>query len=623
MTVYNYPRFRGEQAAAIDALCAGQDVLLVMATGGGKSLTYQIPPLVQGRACVVVSPLVSLLQDQVSALQAHGLAACYLGSAQEDWTVWNRLDEYQYVYVTPEMASTVRFREAMASVIRPCLLAVDEAHCVSEWGHDFRPEYRVLAELRAGDANDTSGAQPLFPIVAVTATATVQTRRDICTNLHFRPGFVELVTSTDRPNLTCGIYASKNMMQLVAELHKCVGEGTATGAAIVYVMTIKEAESLAPALATATGQSVAAYHGKMAAEERQRVHQQFMRDEIAVIVATISFGMGVDKRDVRFVALWGPPKTIEALYQQWGRAGRDGDPASCYLFANPADWSRLQALVTNDVDAAARVRVLAGLRAVQALCNSRTICRRKAIAAHFDELDLLPCGMCDVCVAPTEAVDDVTPYVRVLLACVQATGGRFGSRVVIAMARGAPPDKYPHLLNLPCTGGAKTLATEELERIVDACRANGLLVDASRTASSGFSYGALELTPKGLEWLGNEEATLFAARWQAPRQDVGAAASSSRAANPMRKRERAPVGRVAGDGECASDAGLMKVLEETRRSVANGISPYFVFPNRTLREMARLKPQTHAELLKIHGIAQAKAQKYGDAFLKVLRHAAC
>jgi ATP-dependent DNA helicase RecQ len=611
--VYGFPNFRGVQARAIAAALEGRDAVVVMATGGGKSLCYLLPPLVLGRAVVVVSPLCSLMQDQVMALEARGLSACYLGSAQADPGVRQRVGTYQYVYVTPELAITERFLDELRNLIQPCLIAIDEAHCVSEFGHEFRPEYRGLASLRA--------ACPGVPMMAVTATATPATRRDIRANLGLGAEAVELVTSLDRPNLACAVRTTKSEARLVAELRDAVDAGVA----IVYTMTTKEADALAVKLATALRCDVRAYHAKLATTTRAEIHAAFARESARVVVATIAFGMGVDMPHVRLqgltqysplskcplltvvcalcvcvvcvcvqirlVALWGPPKTVESLYQMWGRAGRDGEPARCVLFAEPSDFPRLQGILTTNADEAGKARALAGLRAVQAMCGA-ALCRRKALAAHFGEHDVAACGACDVCVAPAATAtpsDDVSAPARAFLAGVGALEGRFGVTTVFGVVRGAPPAKHAARFEaLPCLGAAREASEATLKRVADACRAHGLIVDAPRASTGGFRYVAPELTEAGRAWLDDAAATL-----RAPR---GA------------KRDRGGV-----------DAALLARLKAVRKSVAVGLPAYIVCSNETLAEMARRRPTTREALRGVSGIGEAKLQKYGDAFLAVFR----
>ena len=401
--VYGYDAFVGVQEEAVRAVLDGKDALVVMPTGGGKSICYQIPPLVAARAVVVVSPLVSLMQDQVLALQSRRQSACYLGSAQEDPTIWQRLSTFQYVYVTPELAKTERFRAALVADIDPCLIAIDESHCVSEWGFDFRTSYRELHELRT----------PTFapPIIALTATATAATREDIRRNLRLGDDAVTLVTTVDRPNLTYVVERAKDVDALRREvrLHHRVGS------VIVYAPTTRETEELASLLAS-VDPTTAAYHAGMHPAVRADVHHRFVRHEIGVVVATVAFGMGIDKPDVRLVIHWGPAKTIDSYYQQAGRAGRDGEPSRCVLFYELSDFPRMERIYTRGVDDAARVRITMGLRAMQTFAR-----RAGAAAPRSSPTSKARTPRCrrasrTTCTAPPRPRDDVTAEARALLA---------------------------------------------------------------------------------------------------------------------------------------------------------------------------------------------------------------
>ena len=592
--VYGYDAFRGVQAAAIDAVVGdGVDVLVVMATGGGKSLCYQIPPLVLGRAVVVVSPLVSLMQDQVAALEARGLTAAFLGSAQSDPTVWARLGQTQYVYATPELAATERFREALRDRVRPCLVAIDEAHCVSEWGFDFRTEYRDLHELRAFVGDEC-------PILAVTATATERTRRDIATNLGFRRGARTLVTTVDRPNLTYTVARVKDFERLVDEVQR-----VDDGATIVYVPTVREVESIASRLAAAlragsqkNGRAVAVgtYHGQMDAAERARVHRSFSTDALSVVVATLAFGMGIDKPDVRLVVHWGAPKTVESYYQQAGRAGRDGDPARCVLFTAPSDWPSLQRLLTHGVDEATKTRNLAGLRGIRTFVDSM-VCRRVALATHFgEEATLAPCGRCDACTAPPPTDgDDASGHARVVLTVAAVLDGRYGVGTLVDVCRGTA--KHEHHRSLQCCGAAKDATAVELRHVVDACRTRGLVAETT-VERAERSFASLVLTDAGRAWLADPNARLCVV----PLARRGAGAS-----------------RPTASAVATGDVALFQRLRGVRREVANGCAPYMVCSDATLRDMIAKRPRTREELLRVAGIGEHKANLYGEAFLRVFR----
>ena len=587
--VYGFEAFRGVQADAIAAAVSGEDVLAVMATGGGKSLCYQVPALVRGAPVVVVSPLVSLMNDQVAALQARGLAARALASGAS----WAGLDAVQFLYVTPEMAATDRFRAALRS-LTPCLLAIDEAHCVSEWGHDFRPEYRELRALRDHLPEGT-------PVMAVTATATARTRDDVCRALGLAAPR-RLVTTVDRPNLVYRVSAPKDFALLARQ----VRSHAARGSAIVYVPTTAEADSLAVSLADAAGMAARAYHAKMEPEARAEVHAAFTRDELRVVVATLAFGMGIDKPDVRFVAHWGPPKTLEAYYQQAGRAGRDGEPATCVLHASPADWPSLERLLTRDATPEAAQRALAGVRAMRAFCDDAE-CRRVALAAHFGDESVAPCGKCDACEFRDKgATVDASALARALLACVDALEGRYGRTTAMDVCRGVP--RHAHLRELACCGGGRAASTAQLAAVVDACRMRGLTCEVARTvgaADAARVFSALALTDAGRAWLADPDATLAVRKLAPP----GAAALAG-----VKRPSSSSSSAAAAD----VDPQLLEALRQVRRRIAPPLPPYMVCSDATLQALAAKRPRTRDQLLAIHGIGAHKADKYGQAFLDAI-----
>lgn len=596
--VYGYRAFRGVQADAIDAALMSKDSIIVMATGGGKSLCYQIPAFVLGRTAVVVSPLVSLMADQVLALEARGVPAVFLGSAQSDPTVWQRLSTFQFIYITPELASTDRLREALREV-QPCLIAIDEAHCVSEWGHDFRPEYRQLRELRGDDS--------LIPIMAVTATATPQTREDICTNLHLRDPR-RLYLGVDRPNLVYTASPVKTFHVLESEVRAASG-----GSAIVYVSTTRETEELADKLEKALGHPVGAYHAKMDKERREEVHHAFVRDELTTVVATLAFGMGIDKPDVRLVVHYGACKTLESYYQQAGRAGRDGDPARCILLHAAADWPKLHNLLTRDVEQHTAERAVKGLNKMRAYCDlSDGTCRRAALALHFGEENVshISCGQCDVCNASTRPRVDATNAARAFLKTVQVLDAWYGIGTVIEVCHGTKTPKHARLEELSVFGIGSEHSTHLLQSVSDACRTQGFVSQRMREPRPKVVYAAPELSEAGKAWLENSESTLDISVSDAPlsarKRGRGGSSGSSSSSS------------VATSSE-AMDDPLFEKLRATRWRLAKGLPPYMVCSDATLRELVIRKPQTLQALLAIPGFGRLKVDKYGNDLIAVLQ----
>lgn len=576
--VYGYSNFRGVQAQAIEAVLGGQDAFVLMATGGGKSLCYIIPPLVLKRAAIVVSPLVALMQDQVFALKERGVAATFLGSGQPDDSVWRRLHEFRLIYLTPELSVTDRFRDALRG-IDVCLLAIDEAHCVSEWGHDFRPEYRRLHELRehVGEA----------PLLAVTATATHKCREDIVRHLRIRGP--SLVTTVDRPNLT--FTALEKPGKAVDAIRRELP--SVEGSSIVYVQTTKEADTIARDLQDA-GVACASYHAGLDLDVRRAVHDDFSRDRTRVVVATLAFGMGVDKPDVRSVIHWGVPKTIEAYYQQAGRAGRDGDPAKCVLFHSSSDFALARRFVADDP------RAIEGLNAMRTYCVGAGDCRRNILVRHFGEDIESVCGRCDLCTDPGERID-IAAEARQLLEAVEACQSRCGATTVVDLLRGKT--KHEWLASAPIKGTGIHVSSDAWKSVLQECRANGLVDDDMRQTGAGHTYAALAITTLGRSWLAAPDSSLLGK----PCRSTG---------ESRKKRPWSAVDKQAAPN--ASDA-LFASLVEVRRELAKDLPAYMVCSNETLRCLARDKPIDDAQLREVPGFGKVKVAKYGHAFLNCIR----
>ena len=348
------------------------------------------------------------------------------------------------------------------------------------------------------------------------------------------------------------------------------------------------------------------YHGQRSPEDRKAVHLKFVQDRVTVVVATLAFGMGIDKPDVRLVVHWGPPKTVEAYYQQAGRAGRDGEPAQCTLFVKPGDWVALERLLTHGVSSDTAARALSGLGAMRAFCESR-VCRRVGLAVHFGETAPLPldCGVCDTCIAPSIPHGDVAAIARPLLGAVRDLEGRYGAGTVMAVVRGVPPAKHASALGgLMCLGGAKFATEVDMKRTLQACRDSGLVQDETRTSAS-FTYAAPVITAAGVAWMA----------------DASSALSAPIASTTSRGSSKRPFTSTGGSAGAGAGNELFERLRGARASIArdSGIAAYMVCSDATLREMAQRRPDSSAALLKVHGMGTVKVKRYGDRFLRVVQ----
>ena len=568
---WGFSEFRGVQLDAIKSVLRGEDVVVLMATGGGKSLCYCIPPLVMGKLVIVISPLIALMIDQVTALRLKGIRADYLASAQPDATVFNRAlrGEYQLLYCTPERAVT--FRAEMVASLDPGLIAIDEAHCVSEWGHDFRPEYANLSKLRA--------IFPDVPLMALTATATPDTKSQIVSYLHMHNPQI-LQTTFDRPNLAYSVH-EKSTHALYANL-------TPHHATIIYLCTTREVDTLCRDL-NARGVHAVAYHSKLTFEARNAAHTAFTHDEADVMCATLGYGMGVDKPDVRMVIHWGAPKTIEAFYQQSGRAGRDGLESQCVLFTSHSDWPRLAAMIGTGPES---IIATDGLQKMRKYVNATT-CRRRLLVVHFGEYpDWTRCEMCDVC-KQCETIPpsiDHTKEARQVLAAVHEAGGFYGLLTPIKMLCGKVPSKQPWLASRPSFGIA--IASYDVLRVVgERLLQDGYLTETRRQSNRG-SYMAISLSVSGQTFL----------------DDVTA--------------QFTMLGLVQTSGSIAehpvAPGNTLTKLKAVRAELAAGKPAYVVASNATLQEIVTVNPRTLDELRQISGIGAQRLEKYGDALLACL-----
>ncbi len=575
--LFGYDDFRGHQADVVARVLAGRSTLAVMPTGAGKSLTYQLPATMMAGTCVVVSPLIALMHDQLRSARANGIRAATLTSQDSDWRETQdafRRAELDLLYVAPERASQPAFRDFL-SAAPLCLFAVDEAHCVSEWGHDFRPDYRQLRPLMDAFAG--------VPRLALTATADARTREDVRAQLGI-PADGMVLAGFDRPNIRYTLHHRDNPVRQISDLMRA-----APGAGIVYVPTRRKAEELAVKLEQATGRVVRPYHAGLEPETRAANQSAFVSSEDMVVVATVAFGMGIDKPDVRFVAHAGVPKSIESYYQETGRAGRDGDPAQAVMLWGAGDFAQARQRLS-EVPEDRRGGERARLDALAALVETPG-CRRAVLLRHFGEDPPQKCGNCDNCLeAP--GVIDATETARKLLSAVFRTGQSFGMGHLQKVLTGAEDDRvrqrgHDRLSVFGIVDGEEARLLQPLARVLQA-----------RGALIANEHGGLALGGDARAILKGEAPVVIAVP---PKQGKGRRRSDS-APNPV------------GDP-------LFDALRELRRELAieAQVPPYVVFHDATLREMAATRPSSLTELGRIAGVGTRKLEAYGDRFLTVIR----
>ena len=588
---FGHNDFRGEQAQIVQHVVDGGDALVLMPTGGGKSLCYQLPALLRDGCGLVVSPLIALMQDQVEALRQLGVRAAFLNStldAAGAAEVERQLlaGELDLLYVAPERLLTGRFLSLLERA-RIALFAIDEAHCVSQWGHDFRPEYRQLTVLHE--------RWPDIPRIALTATADAPTRREIAERLALEDAR-EFVSSFDRPNLRYRIVHKdgSGARQLIDFLAAHRGSS-----GIVYAFSRKRVEGVAEQL-QAAGIRALAYHAGMDSAVRAANQRRFLQEDGVVMVATIAFGMGIDKPDVRFVAHVDLPKSIEGYYQETGRAGRDGDPADAWLAYGLGDVVNLRQLITQGEAGEERKRLeLRKLDALLGYCES-TACRRQSLLGWFGEPHPGACGNCDNCLEPPESWDG-TEAARKALSCVYRTGQRFGVVHVMDVLMGKPTDKvrqYGHD-QLSTWGIGRDLDERAWRGVFRQLVAGGLLdADVER-------HGALRLTPLSTPVLRGEQELRF-------RREPERSAARSR---DRRRGAAAALPDLAPDAQLRFDA-----LREWRAAMAKeqNVPAYVIFHDSTLRAIAEAAPADLDDLSRIPGIGASKLDRYGEDVLQHL-----
>jgi ATP-dependent DNA helicase RecQ len=590
--VFGYSSFRGPQAEIIAHVLAGGSGLVLMPTGGGKSLCYQVPALCLDGMAVVISPLIALMQDQVEALRQAGVRAAALHSAiepQEQRHLERAMErnEIDLLYLSPERLLSGAL-ERLAS-LPVCLFAIDEAHCVSQWGHDFRPEYRQLLVL--------AERFPSVPRLALTATADPRTQDDIVERLGLRQGR-RFVASFDRPNIRYLLRDKEDpRSQLLAFLEPRRGE-----AGIVYARSRSRVDGFARDL-RAAGFNAVAYHAGLGADERRQALERFRRESGVIVVATIAFGMGIDKPDVRFVAHVDLPKSLEAYYQETGRAGRDGLPAVAWMVQGGADVPQLRRFIDDSEAAEEQKRVEHGkLDALIGFVEAPG-CRRQALLRHFGEALAEPCGNCDGCLEPRQLVD-LSESARKLLSAVYRTGARFGAAHLVDVLLGSSSEKIRQLGHdqLSVHGIGRELDRQQWRSLVRQLCALGYL-EPVPGGKGGLRFGREELVRPLLRGESHLELPL-----------------------PPPGRERRRGGRGAGDSAQSLaaadlDPDLVSALKGWRLTQAReqGVPPYVVFHDRTLLELASRRPASLAELAEVGGIGAAKLERYGDALLALLR----
>jgi len=586
-THFGYDAFRPLQADIIRTVLEKQDALVLMPTGGGKSLCYQLPALVFDGITIVISPLIALMKDQVDTLVANGIAAAFLNStlnAEEIRSVESRalLGELKILYLAPERLSSMGFSSFLQK-LNVSLIAIDEAHCISEWGHDFRPDYRHLKELR--------GVFPSVPVIALTATATPRVQSDIVEQLSMHEAEVFL-SSFNRPNLHYAIRPKANAFGQLVQLLEPYKDKPV----IVYCFSRKETEAIASDL-TRAGFAALPYHAGLAREVRRGTQEKFIRDEVPIIVATIAFGMGIDKPDVRLVAHMGLPKTIEGYYQETGRAGRDGLDSECVLFYTFADKRKQEYFIGMIEDEAEQALARRKLTQVIDYCETHT-CRRAFLLEYFAEAseDAL-CDNCDNCRAPERAEHDATEIAQKILSTVLRTQERFGAAYICDVLRGSKKERIVENKHdtLSVHGIARNIPVDDLRAYIRDLEKKGYL------EKNDGEYPTLGVSSIGKAALVSGERIL-----------LPTLIPTSTNTSPARKPAR---------GDLPFEAELFEELRALRKSIAENqnVPPFVIFGDRSLQEMSYYLPATSDQLAVIFGVGARKLAEYGETFLAPIR----